>query len=471
MFNLSTLPGSGMTADMAELKKALTAGYGTDQSALTGGGALRIQSLDKTLFSLLFNNSHFALFNKIPKEDCSATVDEWAEQSDVGGFPGGTANQELGIISDATGTYARRVGLVKHFMTRRQVSVVAAAQNSIAEPEAIEVQNGALQLLRDVEYLMFEGNSGVVPEEFDGIKVQLESLGSADHIIDLAGSALNTIDVITRAAEVIAYRGNGNATDLFMNYSVQKDLNDALNPAFRIMMNDRPQNVENGAVLKGINTSFGTINTNQDRFVRDEREKAPFQTYFAALAAANDVFKPAVSAGAPASDANSKFLSGHAGNYYYLVTGINSKGQSTGAVSAQVAVAAGQSVALTITASAGGTETGYVIHRSQRNGNNVVANFREMTRIPKAGSTTVYTDTNTSIPGTTIAFVLDMGLAGTKPITWRQLIPMARAPLALSNQLANTWAQFMSGYLRLAIRPRHVLIKNIVPTGSVWKPF
>lgn len=456
--------------EISQLQKALQAGYGTDSATLTGGGALRIQSLEHSLMSLLYNNTHFALYNKLPKETCTATVDEWVELSDVGGYLGGTANAEMGIIKDATGSLTRRVGLVKHLMTRRQVSTIAAAQHSILEPEALEVQNGALQLLRDLEYLLFDGDSKVVGYEFDGLAAQLKSLNSSDHIIDMQGAALDSIDIISRAAEVIAYRGNGNATDLFMNYSVQKDLNDALNPAFRIALNDKPAEISNGAIVTDINTSFGVIKTNQDRFVRDEREKVPFEVLNAALATAN-TFKPAsVTADATVSDSTAQFSS-QTGNYYYLVTGITENGQSNGVISAQVAVATGKKVVLTITASTAGTESGYVIYRSRKNGTNAVTDFREMIRIPKAGATTVYSDLNTDIPGTTTAYVLDLGQSGTKPITWRSLIPMARVDLAVTNQLARTWAQFISGYLRVGIRQRHVMIKNIVTTGQVWKPF
>jgi len=455
--------------EIAALQKALQAGYGTDSATLTGGGALRIQSLEHTIMSLLYNNTHFALYNKVPKGTCTATVDEWTEQSSVGGFRGGSANAEMGIISDSTGSYARMTGMVKHLMTRRQVSVIGQAQNSIIQLEAAEVQNGALQLMGDVEHLLFEGDSTVCPYEFDGVAKQIKSLGSADHVIDMQGSALESIDVISQAAEVIAYRGKGMASDIFAGYAVTKDLNDALNPASRILLTDNATNVKSGVVMDAINTSFGKISTNQDLFIRDEREKVPFEVAYPAVAAAN-AFAPVSVTCVAAADAAAKFGT-NTGNYYYLVAGVNDKGQSVGTLSAQTAVATGNKVTLTITRSAGALETGYVIYRSRKNGTSALADLREMTRIPVAGATTTYVDLNTDIPGTTSAYILDLGLNGTKPITWQTLIPMSRYDLAVSNQLAKTWAQFMSGYLRVGIRQRHVLIKNIVPNGATWKPF
>src|ERR1700744_2503668 len=121
--NIGARPGGSSVAgemsftDVQELNKALTAGYGTDVATLTGGGALRIQSLDKTLMSVIQENEDFVLFNMLSNGDATATVDEWTEQSGVGGFLGGTTNTELGVIAQAQGTYNRRVGLVKYLMT------------------------------------------------------------------------------------------------------------------------------------------------------------------------------------------------------------------------------------------------------------------------------------------------------------------------------------------------------------------
>src|SRR3546814_1060975 len=142
--------------DVTELRKALEAGYGTDVATLTGGGALRIQSLDKTMMATIQENEHFALFNELNKSNATATVDEWTEQNSVGGFLGGSTNTETGAIAQAQGSYARRVGLVKYMMTRREVSFVQTLQNTIADSEATEQANGALQLLTDAEVLSFE---------------------------------------------------------------------------------------------------------------------------------------------------------------------------------------------------------------------------------------------------------------------------------------------------------------------------
>lgn len=481
MINPNALPqisgGQSITGEMAmndvaELRKSLEAGYGTDVAALTGGGALRIQSLEKTLMSTIQENKHFALFNALQKSNATATVDEWTEQSGVGGFLGGSTNTETGSIAAATGAYARRTGQVKYLMTRREVSFVATLQNAIVEAEAVEQQNGALQLLTDAEFLAFEGDSSVVPTEFDGINALINSLGSSDHVLDAQASTLASINLVNTAAKTITGYGNfGTPTHLFMSQATQADFDNGLDPAFRVPLNDVPNGgLLLGSPVVGIRTSWGNIATVPDVFIRDEGQQVPFELDFAALAAANNFAPASVAVVASADDAASQFTSARAGNYYYYVTGINAAGQSVGVKSSQIAVAAGKKAVITITASVTGQETGYAIYRSRQNGTNGTSDFRLMTRVAKAGATTVYTDLNRDIPGTSRAYILNMS-PGANAINWRQFLPMLKFPLYPTVSATVPWAQLLFGYLRIAKRKHHVIVKNILPNSSVWRPF
>jgi len=466
-----TITGEMSINDANDLRKALEAGYGTNMPDLTGGGALRIQSLEKTMLSTIQENKHFALFNELAKSNATATVDEWTEQSGVGGFLGGSTNTETGTIASAQGQYNRRVGMVKYLMTRREVSFVTTLQNAIADAEATEAQNGALQLLTDAEFLCFEGDASIVPTEFDGIGVQIESLGSSDHVLDAEGQSLDSINLVNLAAATISGYGNfGTPTHIFQSQLTQADFDNGLDPAFRVNLDNNPASLMLGAPVAGIRTSWGNIKTVPDVFIRDERQQMPFQVEFPSIATTNDTFKPASAAGVAAADVSSKFTAAQAGNYYYLVTGVNSSGQSTGVISAQVAVAAGDKVTLTIGQSGAATETGYVIYRSRLNGTNTVTDFRQMARIAKDGATTDYVDFNRDIPGTSKAYILNMAPSA-MAITWRQLLPMLKFPLYPTVSAVVPWAQLLFGFLRIGKRKHHVVIKNIVPKGAVWKPF
>lgn len=484
------LAGGGPTGAMAaseleQLRKALTAGYGTDVSTLTGGAALRVQSLDMAMQATIQAYDDFRLFNRLPKPHAGATVDEWTEMNGVGGFLGGTTNTETGVIQPATGSYARRVGLVKYLMTQRQVSLVQTLQDAIADSEAIEYMNGALQLLTDAEYLMFEGDSTVVPTEFDGIYAQLVqgvNAGQVDarNIIDARQSPLSDIGIVNTAAATVRQYGNfGRPTDIFMSLGVQADFDTGIAPAFRVPLPGAANGgLDLGAPVIGIRTSHGDVKTNNDIFIRDEELKQPFELGQSAIATAQAGLAPASVVGTPGTNASSTFNSLTAGSYYYYVTGVNASGQSTGVVSAQVAIGAGQRVSLVITRSSGAAETGYVLYRSQQAGGNSVAgsvpgqgsDFREMARIGVAGATTTYIDNNTDIPGTTKAYILNL-TPGDTAITWRQLLPMVKFPLYPTNTPVIPWAQLLFGYLRISKRRHHVVIKNILPNGNIWKPF
>lgn len=471
-----TVTGAFGMNELNELTKSLNAGYGTDSTTLTGGSALRIQSLDTTMQATVQDNKHFALFNRLPKPSATATVDEWTEQSSVGGFLGGTTNTEDGAASETEGEYQRQVGQVKYLSTYRKVSLVLAAGNNMINAKAAEAANGAKQLLTDIEFLTFEGDDTVIPTEFAGIRRQIESLGSSDHIIDMFGKPLDSVEPISRAAETVFGFGNfGTATDIFTSLSVQNDLNNHLDPAFRVALGDRPTTTTIGTHVNGIRTSFGDIKTNQDVFIRDEKLKVPFQLRggkHAAIAAANDVFKPSQLTVDVAADggAQSKWGSAQAGNYYYFVAGVTAKGQSTGLLSAQVAVALGGKVTLTINASAGQTENGYVIYKSRKNGTNALTDLRELVRIPRTGAVTTYVDLFTEVPGSTNAFILNLNPSD-HAISWKQYMPMIKIPMAAVNSPIDPWLQMICGYLRITKRRQHVVVKNIVPSGALWKPF
>uniref|UniRef100_UPI0012F9F291 hypothetical protein n=1 Tax=Lamprocystis purpurea TaxID=61598 RepID=UPI0012F9F291 len=226
---------------------------------------------------------------------------------------------------------------------------------------------------------------------------------------------------------------------------------------------------QRGTPVRGIITSQGDVAVTRDIYIRDENFQLPFEVAFSATATAN-AFVPVSVAGVAAAEVSSKFAAGQAGNYYYAVTGINKFGESVVVKSAQVAVAAGDKVTLTITASAAGTETGYVIYRSRLNGTNATTDFRYVAKVAKAGATTTWVDTNREIPGTSRAYLLNLSPVHTA-MTWRQMLPLTEFQLYPTAAATVPWALLHMGYLRISKRQHHVVIKNIVPTNAAWKPF
>lgn len=472
----------GALAQMDELMKALQASnYQTDVATLTGGGALGVQSLDTAMKTTVQENEHFVLFNRLQSTNATNIVDEYVRQSGVGGWLGGTTNTQMGVVRAAQGDYSREIGLVKFLMSMRQVGYVLNIGKNIVEATATEERNGALQLLTDAEYLLFEGNADASPTQYNGIfrEIDLAIAGgdaSGDQVIDLNGAKLDSVEAFSAIGSVVSRYGSwGKISDAFIPVSVQNDLNMGLDPAFR-WSTQAGQDIKLGGHVGGIRLTNGNMKVTQDTFLHDESHPmvSAFEVNQAAIAAANVAFKPASLVGAPGADAASMFTAPRAGNYYYAVEaiGANGEGMSQLTKSAQVAIAAGQAVTLTIGQSAAATETGYRIFRSKQSGDNVSANFRLMAVVKRAGATTTYVDRNRDIPGTVKVPLLNLS-TGADAIGWRQFQNMTKIPLpfGIGGSLVISWFQLLFGYLRVTKPKHHGYIKNVLPAKAVWRPF
>lgn len=481
---IPSLGGSqgGALDALGDLKKALEASnYQTDVATLTGGGALGVQSLDTAMKTTIQEQQHFVLFKRLQQTNATNIVDEYTRQTGVGGFLGGSTNSQMGIVRAAQGEYSREVGLVKFLMTLRQVGYVLNIGKNIVEATAVEERNGALQLMTDAEYLLFYGNSKACPTEFDGIFTQIDdeiAAGkmSSGNVIDMGAKPLTSVEPFSKInASVFDYGSWGRITDVFMPTAVQTDLNLGLDPAFR-WSSQQGQVLTVGGHVEGIRLTEGVLKTNIDTFLHhdDFVMAKPFELNFPALATANNAFKPQTVAGVAASDVQSMFTAGRAGNYYYAVAGIGGagQGQSTILKSAQVAVGAGEKVTLSIGASASGAETGYAIYRGRKNGTNGTDDLRLMCVVPRTGATTVYVDLNRDIPGTVKVPVLNLDKSA-DAIGWRQFQPMTKIPLpfGVGGVPVISWFQFLFGYLRITKPKHHGYIKNILPKTAKWLPF
>ena len=468
-----------------ELQKALTASsHQTDVATLTGGGAMGVQSLDTAMKTVVQEEEHFVLFKKLQQSNATNIVDEYVRQNSIGGHLGGSTNSQMGVVRAAQGDYSREVGLVKFLMTLRQVSYVLNIGKNMAEPIAVEERNGAKQLMTDAEYLLFYGNSAASPTQFDGIFTSIDNEiagGGMDgnHIIDLQGEPLTSIEPFTQLQSAVQDYGNwGRITECFMPVGAQVDLNMGLDPAFRWVSDGQAEQMKLGAHVSGIRLTEGVLKTNVDTFLHHDAfpMSKPFEITWSAVATANSTaFEPAsITANAASDDTESQFTEARAGNYYYAVAAIGAGGEGLTKIvkSTQTAVAAGKKVTLTITKSSANTETGYAVYRGRLNGTNEVADFRLMKIVPKDGATTTYVDLNQNIPGTVAVPCLNMGTSA-DAIGWRQFQPMTKIPLpfGVGGMPVMSWFQFLFGYLRVTKPKHHGYIKNILPTTAAWRPF
>lgn len=474
--------GGSIGGQNADLLKALEASnYQTDVATLTGGGALGVQSLDTAMKTVVQEEKHFSLFNALQSTNATNIVDEFTRQNSIGGWLGGSTNGQMGQVRSAQGEYTREVGFVKFLMSLRQVGYILNITNNMAGPIAVEERNGAKQLLTDANYLLYQGNADASPTQFDGIFNQLEKAVLAgeipnENVIDMQGKPLNSVEPMSNInVSVSSYGSWGKSTDIFLPLSVQNDLNQGLDPAFRWTSGGGNTPIIGGHV-EGIRLQGGVLKTHEDTFIHDETIPMvrPFETHQPDVANKLAALKPASVAGATASDVSSQFTGTRAGNYFYAVEAIEAQGagHSTATVSAQVAVAAGDKVTLTITKSSSGAETGYAIYRSRQSGTNALSDMRLVKVIPKAtGNTTTFVDLNRDIPGTVKVPLLNMG-EGADAIGWRQFQPMTKIPLpfGVGGVPVHSWFQFLFGYLRITKPKHHGYIKNVLPSKAQWRP-
>ena len=256
--------GASSMNDVAELTKALSAGYAVANQQ--GGAALRVESLESSLKVVTFTNKHIKLWKKMPKSPAYSTVEEFNVLSQYGatGAFGFTREGELPQSQDST--YRRETALVKYIGTTRAVTHPMTLVNPASgDVIALENQNGILWLLERVEDSLFHGNSALAfdgeAEQWDG----LDSLIAGPQTIDLEGAPLQEADIEEAANQVI--ESFGYPTDIFLGTRAMSDLVKTFYPRERVQL-PAPTNGKVGLAIESMSTQAGNIEFNPDVFIR-----------------------------------------------------------------------------------------------------------------------------------------------------------------------------------------------------------
>lgn len=462
--------GDGFGATNAEtlgdLNKALSAGYATDPGTQSGGGALRVESLDSTLKVVSFMEKNIVFYNDIPKTKAFNTVEEYNLLSKYGG-KGGFFINEGGLPRTEDSKYQRMAAFVKFMGTTREIShpmlLVRPAHGNVV---ALETKNGAKWMLQRIEESLFHGNSAIISESFDGLAKQ-HAVGindanfagdgladtSSEHVIDLRGGILteSTFEFVARIlADNYMY-----PTVCYMPNKTHSDFNTSFFSKGRYQI---PVGADNtvGFVADKIKTSGGVVDLKSDVFLRVNR--------VAPTTADNSLCPTApVSAtvSVQAKTTSRGFLASEAGTYAYSVTAISKSGES--------AVALGSANAVV---TAGNNEVSIVIVRGAVTGNDLASGYRIyrtrladgatgvkylVAEIASAGANTTFLDGNENLPGLGTAY---MGQMDESVLTLRELSPMLKFPLATVASSIR-WMQLYYN-TPILFRPRGwVVIKNI----------
>ena len=470
----------------ADFMKAVTTNAGTaaggpDVSLLTGGAAFRLQSIDGTLSETITRDEDFSGVNRLLKKPIGSTLHEWAEETGIGGAAGHDFVGETDDIPEYHGTRARKFIEPKFLHTMTSVSFALTRQrNKLADAVVRENIACLRRLKRSAEHAIYFGNQAVNPYQFDGMLAQILATNDSDLILDARGKTLSYhADEHLQIARAIRSEGRfGIATTTYMSQAMRTDFNQNLRPNLRVGVNDstRARDVELGMIVNGIIGATGRggkIDIVEAMYLQegDMPWEARTGDYPALVTAAGLVAPGGVSL-AVASSATSKFEAGHDGLYYYGVESYGPKGRSACIVSAQQAIAVGQKCTLSITHPADANVTGFVIHRSRRDGTNAKTDIREQIIIPRAAGAgpTTWVDENTRIPGTAPVFITNER-PGDEAIDLLQFFPATQFPLFPTKKPVKPWAVLLSCGLRMKKRRQHGVILNVLPNGLKWRPF
>lgn len=456
--------GTSDQSTVAEINKALTAGYASDTTA-SGGGALRVESLDSTLKIVSFMEKQIQFYNDIPKTKAYNTVEEYNVLSRYGG-KGGFFIEEGGLPRTEDSAYQRKAAFVKFMGTTREIShpmlLVRPAHGNVV---ALETKNGAKWMLQRMEESLFNGDSSIIGQSFDGLKKQLLSgyadsafagdglpTPSTEHVIDMRGDILSEA-AFERASKVLQ-DNYMYATHAYMPIQAHSDFSASFFSKGRYQIPVGSDSTVGFNVDK-VKTGSGIVQLRPNVFMRID-ETAPVAADNALAPTA-----PASVAGAAAAKTTSRgFSANEVGVYTYEVAAISKSGQSAATVAAAaVTVTVGNNeVSLTITrGSVAGNDLtqGYRIYRSRladTSGKKYL-----IAEVASAGAVTIYKDGNEQLPGAGICYI---GQMDESVLSLRELSPMLKFPLATVASSIR-WMQLYYN-TPIVFRPRGwVIIKNI----------
>jgi len=470
---------------LQELRKALTAGTGTDAATFIGGRSLQVQDLEMTLVNAVFSQDEAKLFKRMKQRLATATVHEFTRRDEVGSNDGGVA-EEGGDSIDSDQDLKRVTVPMKTLSVRRAVTLQMLAAQAIDDAKASEKLAGTLQIIRKLEKILFNGDSAVVPAEFDGLAKLIPgnyydldgNAGTvADHIIDLRGKSFNDTDKIgenslTTATKIIRkFYGKGDTA--FMSLDVMQDFQKVIRERIRFPVLDMKAETLGGMRTSVYPTAFGDLELVDDVFLQERDStllslspKKPNSPGSAITLSAVD----------PVGSDVSLFTADDAATYYYCVTAENKYGESEpdSLISdplQSVAVAEGKVVSIVIAAASGtGTiPTGVKVYRSAPDADEPTA-YTELKLVGRfawtnsAAPLTVY-DCNYILPDTSDIYVLSMDPLY-QSIEYLQFLPLMEFTLYPTEIAAYPFLILLVGALGLKIPKRHVRIINVGHTGG-----
>lgn len=170
---------SGMLEDIdaAEILKAMEAGLKTGMqydNQISNGGGLKVESLDSVLKVLGNRLNQLVVLNEMPKHKIDNTVHQYNQLYKYGEEVG-IFNMEGETPEETDSQYIRKSVITKFMGVTGQVThpamlaKLAGGMNMYTK----EVQNKTILLQTILDQRLIDADSAAVPEQFDGISVNI----------------------------------------------------------------------------------------------------------------------------------------------------------------------------------------------------------------------------------------------------------------------------------------------------------
>lgn len=448
-----------------ELQKALaiTQNYGTTApNALTGGAALSVEDLDRTLKLVTNSLGHLNLWKDIKKQNIGQTVHEYNVQNSYGQevspfFAMGTNP----VNTDAN--YEREVIQVKYLGTQGSVQQnLTLIQPAHGPVIAREVKNKTIELLSRNERTLFDADESIQALEYNGIEAQIRTkeqqstykstafdgysgAGASDTVI-IDQRSDNDVgndfdDDVAEDAALVNLNNFGMALDMYIG----TDTHSRFSKTFFAKQRTLP----GATVTSGnrISNHEGSLDYRfkPSLFNRDRR------TPLTASVSINPV--PTTATLLSPVDAASKFAIG--GTFSYVISAVYDDGETTPSTpQLATAVTAGDKVTIVISF-AGATPLYFNVFRAP---DTTVVGHEFIGRIAVTTTGATYDiDFNDRIPGTQRAFLL---MHDIDALCWKQLGSLIKYDLAVTTTAYN-WLQLLYGTPLVSAARKHVIIENI----------
>lgn len=452
------------------LKKALEAGYGTDSATYVNGRALIPENCEmETLNAIAENKESCKLMNTLKKTTMKSTVHEVNVRDSEGDYKYSTVPE--GGLSSVTNQHIRRQTYdAKYTQTLRGVTRQMELVDTFENAYASEKLAGVNTIIKALEYQMFQGDSSVVPTQFDGFVASiLKAKKEEQNIVDLRGGTLKDKGewAFNEIAEKVFQNGAYIDRALFPPV-LSKDVKDIMWDKIRFILQDKanplpPYPTAIGSVIKlqgegaGADRYYhvkGKVEAEGDESLRPKKPKTVTPT--------------AVEA-ADVTDSHFTVTAANGESYMYKVHAVNAYGVSEGTFSSgKVIVTDKGGVKLTIERESEST-TGYIICRSKAGATGATATCMELCQIGanKDGDATTWIDTNSETPGTASMLFLCEQTQTQQAYTFAQLAPVSTYPLYPTNAAITPFLVIAYGTLEVRIPKFCGLIKGI-DYGLKW---